>query len=268
MKQKTLAIPIRLTDYSNSSQVVSLLTPDVGALDGLAKGAYRLKGSFQSPFDLVILYEVVYLERSSSGLSILTEASVIDGYRGLRKSWERYIGATHVLEFLRAVVTHGEEASELFDLVVSTFRSLCRADAPGQIESLLLGFDLRALCLLGLLPPVSACVRCGRPWPPSNREVFLSAQEGGLVCRVCREKQRVARGVHVAGAVVRVLKALAEAELGGEADQDREWQAIEPDWRRHRRFLTGTVKEMRTRLLERELTVLESAGVPFGVTNS
>ena len=269
MKQKTLAIPIRLTDYSNSSQVVALLTPDVGALDGLAKGAYRLKGSFQSPFDLAILYEVVYVERRSSGLSILTEASVIDGYRGLRWSWERYIGATHVLEFLRAVVTHGEEASELFDLVVSTFRSLCRADAPGQIESLLLGFDLRALCLLGLLPPVSACVRCGRPWPPSNREVFLSVQEGGLVCRACRESQRVARGVHVAGAVVRVLKALAEAELDdGEAGQDGEWQAIEPDWRRHRRFLTRTVKEMRTRLLERELTVLESAGVSFGARHS
>ena len=76
MKQKTLAIPIRLTDYSNSSQIVSLLTPDVGALDGLAKGAFRLKGSFLSPFDLAVLYEVVYVERRSSGLSILTEASV------------------------------------------------------------------------------------------------------------------------------------------------------------------------------------------------
>ncbi len=108
MKQKTLAIPVRLTDYSNSSQVVSLFTADAGALDGLAKGAHRPKGSFQSPFDLAILYEVVYIERRSPGLSILTEAAVLDGYRGLRCRWERYIGATHVLEFLRAVVTQGE----------------------------------------------------------------------------------------------------------------------------------------------------------------
>ncbi len=141
--------------------------------------------------------------------------------------------------------------------MVSTFRSLSRAERPDRIESLLLGFDLRALRLLGLLPPVSACVGCGRPWPPSDREVFLSVQEGGLVCRTCRGKRQVARGIHVAGAFVRVLKALTEGDLVDDvAEWDREWRAVEPDWHRHRRLLARTVGEMRTRLLERELTSL------------
>ena len=54
MKQKTLAIPIRLTDYSNSSQIVSLLTPDVGALDGLAKGASDIFLTFDGQAGLEI----------------------------------------------------------------------------------------------------------------------------------------------------------------------------------------------------------------------
>ncbi len=261
MKDKTHAIPIRCTDYSDSSQVVSLFTRDIGLLDGLAKGAHRAKSSFQGPFDLAVLYEVVYYERRTTGLSVLTDTSVIDGYRGLRRRWERHLAATHVLEFLRAVATHGEEAAELFDLVVRTFRTLEKVEGGEQVQSVVLGFDLRALRLLGLLPPVSACVWCGRPWPASNREVFLSAQEGGLVCRSCREKQAIARGAKVSGAAIRVLRHLAEAEIPGEAGFDTaEWQEMERDWREHRRFLARTVREMRTRLLERELTVLESAG--------
>ena len=83
------------------------------------------------------------------------------------------------------------------------------------------------------------------------------------MCRACRERQQVARGAHVAGAVVRVLKALAEAELDGESrrpDGAGSGRSVEPDWRRHRRLVSRTIKEMRTRLLERELTVLKSAG--------
>ena len=42
-----------------------------GLLEGIAKGAHRPKNSFQGPFDLAAIYDLVYLKRKNPGLSIL-----------------------------------------------------------------------------------------------------------------------------------------------------------------------------------------------------
>ena len=48
---KTLAIVLRVIDFSESSCVVTLFTRDFGKLTGLAKGARRPKGPFASDGD-------------------------------------------------------------------------------------------------------------------------------------------------------------------------------------------------------------------------
>ena len=260
MRCKTLAIPIRATDYSDSSQVVVLFSQKVGLLEGIAKGAYRPKSSFDGPFDLAVLYDVIYLQRRSangvspaSGLAILAESTVLDGFRRLRSAWERHLAASHVLEFLRIVATHGEDAGELFPLVVDTFHEL-EIRSQKDLGAILLRFDLRALRILGLLPPVTACVSCGRVWPPSQSPVFFSSRAGGLVCRYCRRDEPRMRGVKLSGRAIRILQHLSQNEpldFTGE---------LRDDWENQRHLVTRTVRDLRNSLLERELNVLSDIG--------
>ncbi len=252
MKKETIGIPIRVTDYSNSSQVVSLFTPDRGLVDGLAKGAHRLKNPFQGPFDLATLYEFRYLERAN-GLAILTDATVVDGFRALRRASWRYVATCHVIELLRVTGTHADEAFSLFDLVVATLERL-ESTSSDAVEVELVRFDLRALRTLGLLPPVDACVLCGRAWPESARRVFFSVENGGLVCRSCRARQAGIRGRDLPGGAVRVLRDLSQSELAPKIVE-----ILREPWRVHRESVTHTVRSVRTRLLERELTALASA---------
>jgi DNA repair protein RecO (recombination protein O) len=247
VKRKTLAVPIRVNDFSNSSQVVSLFTREFGLVDGLAKGAHRSRSPFQGPFDLAVLYEVLFLDRRSAGLALLTEATVVDGFRGVRARWDRHVAAAHIVEFLRVVAVAGEGSQELFDLVRETLCSL--AASPRGIESIVLGFDARALGILGLFGPAVACVECGRPWPEGNRPVFFSAALGGLVCRSCRERRPV-RGALVPAATVRALNRLA---LRG-GPRDAPPSGDEPVPAPVRRL----VRDLRTNLLERQLVLLES----------
>ncbi len=216
MKRKTLAIPIRCSDYSNSSQVVSLLARDVGLIEGIAKGAYREKGSFQGPFDLAVLREVVYVERRS-GLAILTESSVLDGFRGLRTSWRRFVASCHVLEFLRLVTVAGEPVPELFDIAAGTLARV--GEAPeNEVSALVFHFELRALRVLGFLASIDACVACRRPWPGEARPAIFLPQEGGLLCRRChRRKYGAVRGRALPGTVVKTLHDLAETSDTGPA---------------------------------------------------
>ncbi|MBN1443849.1 MAG: DNA repair protein RecO [Planctomycetes bacterium] len=184
MRRKTLAIPLRCNDWSNTSQVVSLLTPEQGLVDGVAKGAYRPKSSFQGPFDLAELREVIYVEKRPPALAIITESAVLDGFRGLRRSWSRFVAGATILELLRAVSLPGEPAVEIFHLAERSLRGIAE-DPADRLSAQLLSFEVRALSLLGFLAPIDACVLCRRPWP-GGRAAYFSPRAGGLLCRRCR----------------------------------------------------------------------------------
>lgn len=251
MKRKSLAIPIRCVDYSNSSQIVSFFSREEGLLEGIAKGAYREKSPFQGPFDLATAYEVVHLERRSVGLSILTEATVLEGFRGLRRSWARFVGACHMIEMLRAVVVGRQAEGELFDLVWGAFAELSTADC-GDAGAILAAFDVRALRSLGFLGPLDACVVCGRPWESRRQAVVFEPRTPGIVCRGCRSA--AGGGRSVPGEVVDGLDRLLES-----AASPLDLPAFRLAWDRHRPATHRLVRELRTSLLERRLGVLQSA---------
>ena len=248
MKQKTLGIPLRCVDFSNSSQVVSVFTRDSGLLDALAKGSHREKNPFQGPFDLAVLYETVWLERRSASLALLTEASVVNGYRGVRRRWERYRACSHVLEFLRVVSVPGESSPELFDLTCATLEGIAVAGDAQAVEEILNRFDLRALGLLGLLGPAEACIRCQRAWLGSGRPAFYSVREGGIVCARCREVGGQPRGILVDGVTLRAIN----SGIAGRLSQAERVAPLAG------REVGAVVARLRTNLLERELVLLES----------
>ncbi|MBI4602437.1 MAG: DNA repair protein RecO [Planctomycetes bacterium] len=252
MKCKDLAIPLRCVDFSDSSQVVALFGRARGLVEGIAKGAHRPKGSFQGPFDLAVLYEVLYLERHGGGLSVLTESTVLDGFRGVRLRWDRHVASSHVIELLRAVAVAGEAEGGLFDLAVETFGGIAAAE-PGELAPLLARFDAASLRLLGLLAPMDACVECGRERPRDAAAVFLSPRAGGIVCRGCRSRAPAGGGMTLAGPALGLLERLAAPA------RDRAWEQALAGWEAHGRALRRALTDLRTGLLDRELVLLESS---------
>jgi len=251
VKQKTLALPIRCVDFSDSSQVVSLFTRSFGLVEAIAKGAHREKNPFQGPFDLAVLYEAVFVERGAAGLSILTEATVLEGYRGVRASWPKHRAASHMIELLRAVTVPEEEEPDLFDLCLRMLDRLADPAGPAA-EPLLLSFDACALHALGFLAPLDACVECGRERPDEDRPIFLSPRARGVLCRFCRSEAPDPAGVTLPGPAVRLWEALAQEDLTA-------WTEESDVSRRSGLALSRALSRLRTSLLERELVLLQSS---------
>jgi DNA repair protein RecO (recombination protein O) len=218
VKRKTLGLPVRVTNWSDSSQIVTLFTPDLGIVEAVAKGAHRIPNPFQGPFDLAVLWEVVFAERPPErGLSILTEGVVVEGFPGARRSFRRWAAAAFIVEYLRAVGTAGEASGELFEAAIDALRAVSDEGIDGDdIGGGVLEFEGRALRILGLAGPVSACAACGRPWSGSDRPVFFSIHAGGILCGACRKDRS---GIQVGGAAVRALGAWVE---GGRWGKGRE----------------------------------------------
>ena len=249
MKKKTLAIPIRTTDFSDTSQVVSFLTRDYGRVDGIAKGAYREKSPFQGPFDLATLVEIVFLQRSSDqSLAIIAEGTQLAGYRGIRVSWDRHVAAAYVIEFLRIVGSPADPVPEVFDLALVTLAVAESATTQRQLADALGRFEVSAFRALGLSAEISRCGDCERPWLEQDRPVFFCPDVVGILCPKCQSapSQR-RRGRVVPGKLVRRVNALAQQASNPETDVGNGLNSSEG--REFRKML----EDLRNTLLERSL---------------
>src|SRR3990172_5061543 len=208
--EKTLALVLRTTDYSETSKVVTLWTRDFGKVRVLAKGGRRLRSAFEAALDLLSVCNVVFLRKQFDRLDILTEAELVERFGDLRKNLSALYSAYYVAELLTELTDDYDPHPQIFDEALATLGRLARLHtaADGNSAALsVLRFELAVLRELGYLPSLERCVGCGRGVPASGR-MFFGLTAGGVLCAQCRPGQR--RVVTVHGGTTKVLEALAD----------------------------------------------------------
>lgn len=195
--QSDQAVVLRLTDYSETSQIVSLFTARHGQLRLIAKGARRsTKKRFATGLDLLELGEVGFLvAHGDAQLGTLTDWAQRDSFAGLRRELLRLHGALYAVELVAFLTEEGDPHPELFGDLIETLRGLA---SEGPAAPYLPGFQIALLRAVGYAPNLRECVACSRPVAPTGR-VYFSAGAGGLLCRDCEphhvEKRYVPPGL-------------------------------------------------------------------------
>ena len=202
--EKSLAIVLRLVEFSETSLVVTLFTRDFGKITALAKGARRPKGPFEAALDLLALVRVVFLHKSSDALDLLTEAKLERRFRAAARDLARLYAGYYVAELLAELTDEDDPHPELFDEANRTLELL---DRDGPVAAALLSLELSALRLLGHLPSLAECVGCGTPVATEGRIAF-GLIAGGVLCAKCRSGQRSV--VSVSAAALKALRQLSE----------------------------------------------------------
>ena len=134
--EKTLALVLRAVEFSESSLVVTLFTREFGKIHGLAKGARRLKGPFESALDLLSLCRLVFLRKSSSALDLLTEAKLERRFRPANRDLSNLYAGYYVAELLNEFTDDADPHPDLFDAADETLRRLARTS--GAVDVLVL----------------------------------------------------------------------------------------------------------------------------------
>lgn len=184
--EKATAIVLRVTEFSETSSVVTLFTREFGKVRGLAKGARRPKGPFESALDLLSLIRVVFLRKSSDSLDLLTEAKLERRFRPAGGSLSNLYAAYYVAELLNELIDDYDAHEHLFDAADATLLALARGE---RVADALVQFEIVALREVGHLPTLEACANCGGDLNPSGR-VSFSQLVGGALCKNCRAGQR------------------------------------------------------------------------------
>ena len=212
--EKSLAIVLKLVEFSETSVVATLFSRDFGKITALAKGARRPKGPFEAALDLLALVRVVFLHKSSDALDLLTEAKLERRFRAAARDLSRLYAGYYVAELLAELTDEDDPHPELFDEANRTLELL---DGDSPVATALLRLELSALRLLGHLPSLDECVGCGtnvgRASSPSEndknvRRVPFGLVAGGVLCPKCRSGQRSV--VSVSAAALEAMRQLSE----------------------------------------------------------
>jgi DNA repair protein RecO (recombination protein O) len=183
--EKSLAIVLRVVEFSETSCVVMLFTRDFGKVNALAKGARRPKSPFEAALDLLAVCRVVFLRKSSDVLDLLTEAKLERRFRAATRDLSRLYAGYYVIELLREMTDTHDPHETLFDAALGAIAAL---DSDGDVFATVLRFELAALRELGHLPSLQECVGCGCPVEASERVAF-GYLAGGVLCPACRPGQ-------------------------------------------------------------------------------
>lgn len=185
----SMAIPIRLLDYSETSIVGDFFSRQYGLVRAICKGARRKAKAYESAIDLLALGKMTFYERSG-GLNILRQFTTISDYRGLRGNIGRYEAALACLDFVRRAAVENQAAPRLFDLFQEALEacSLCPEPWTGVYA-----FMLNGLRESGFAPSLNTCAACaGTSFPHASKaRIAVSLSEGGLLCMKCGHGPKV-----------------------------------------------------------------------------
>ena len=238
--EKTLALVLRTVEFSETSSIVTLFTREFGKIRGLAKGARRPKGPFESALDLLSLCRLVFLRKSSEALDLLTEAKLERRFRPANRDLSSLYAGYYVAELLNELTDDAEPQADLFDAADETLVRL--SQGLGPVDVVVLRWEMTALRILGHQPALASCAECGKEIAATARVPF-GQLAGGVLCGACRPGKR--QVVSVRAVAIDALRKLAD-------EQDQGWPALTLD-RATSGELRGLMNQYLCNLLGRKL---------------
>jgi DNA repair protein RecO (recombination protein O) len=237
---KTEGICLRRLNYSDTSQVATFLTPDRGRVPCIAKGIWRApKKGIVSGIDLVTCYRLTLYESRTGALKHLTEHTVIEPFRGLRRAIEPALCAVYAAELMQNFTAEGEDCRRIYAALKTALSAFSTLTGLGKA---VLTLEVEALHHYGACPTFDRCCSCNRKIN-DGKTVLFSAEHGGPLCLKCRGKEHSltrTNTIPVRGRRLHVLASIAGGQGWEQLENNpMEIVALSRLLRFHMRYLTG-----------------------------
>ena len=190
---KTEGIILSTANWSESSQSLTVFTPDRGKITLNVKGSRRLNGKRGRPLRFARLEFSCYLRegKESGYLSDIEPLEVFlfekDGQLG------RLTFASGSIELLNNLLTTLDPQPACYQITLSFLRMTNTLEKK-RLPGLFAGYILRLVSLLGFRPNLTGCVGCGKDMsdfedtaPKETDRRLISIERGGMICSDCRQ---------------------------------------------------------------------------------
>ncbi len=199
-QEKTEAVVLRGVDFSETSRIVTFLTPDRGRISCIAKGARRKNSRLGPVLDTFNRVELIYYHKEGRQVQTLAEASLLDGFFRIKQDLEGGVYAGLVLEMAYKAAREEEPSLPLY---IALLRGLTNLSMwSGDVRTHISWQIMQLLTAAGYTPELFQCIHCGASVSAASG-FDLS---GGVSCAHCRRNLRLTEPVWTA------LKAFSTAD--------------------------------------------------------
>lgn len=214
------AIVLQIRHWSQTSHIVTWLTPEYGKVVTSVKGACRPKSAFLGQYDLFYTCELLFYRREYDGIHAIRECRPLVLREFLRDSWRHAVAAGYLAELTARMVQSQQQAAQIYTLFSELLDRLLRVAAK-DLVLVILEYEIKLLQLLGVQPDLATCPMCHGA---AVEWLRFALPSGRFHCRH--------RSVSVGGeATVTLHREVRQLymELGGDApaknvELAREWQ--------------------------------------------
>jgi len=207
---KTEGIVLKALNYGDSDLIVTFYTRDFGKLTAIAKGARNSRKRFVNVLEPFCCSSLLFARKQRDQLAWLESCHRLNEYPQIRKSLDRTLLASYLIDLVDHFSSEEKTDPELF-LNLQTFLSLI--EEGDTSERLLRFFEIRHLKLSGFAPALDRCILCNSPLDSRQQYVFSIAQ-GGLHCRSCFSKSPDSNILPVSLGTIKTLLLGKEIEAG------------------------------------------------------
>lgn len=230
----TEAIILQIRTAGEADLLVDFLTPRLGQLRGVAKGAKKSRKRFVHCLEPACRVRLQIFEKTGRPWVRIEAGELIEDFISLRGDFRKWGLAGLWCELTREVVPPGDANPRIFELLRKALTWLAAHKPEEEIGCI---FQLKLLKLAGFGLPWTQCPRCGKSGPDFCQAVF-SPRRGTLMCPECHGGEP---GVRLS---LSALQSLRQAER------------LEPDKAFRIRLDPGPRREIETLLAHFRLQVI------------
>jgi len=179
---QTEAVIIKKTKLREADRILTLYTPHLGKIQGVAKGVRRPRSKLAGHLEL-LTHSQVSLARGRN-LDTIIGSQTIDSFLPLKSDLWLTSCALYVTELINQFTADHIENYSLFRLLIETMHRLSR---PDDNELVLRYFELHLLNEVGYRPQLRQCVSCHSLLKVVTNT--FSPADGGILCPRCSQRR-------------------------------------------------------------------------------
>ncbi len=176
----TSGLVLRETETKETDKILTVLTPDMGKISLIARGARRRNSPLAAGCQLLAYSELTIYQRGA--WRYVSEASTIELFDGVRQDFELLSLASYFAELTESVSGEDQPVPEILSLLLNALYALSTLKKDPLLVKPV--FELRLMALSGFEPLADGCAVCGKTEP---ERPMLDVVQGVVHCAGCKQ---------------------------------------------------------------------------------